>query len=119
MTEPIVDNILNVTNDSIPHVVAEVVSDSTLHNINSLMETTANNTAFGYDNEELYYKGDIIKFQTYLKETDPERDSFHAQKLYKEEKDKEAFFERINNDIKIECGNNKNGSTKIYMIPIS
>ncbi len=117
MTEPIVDNILNVTNDSIPHVVAEVVSDSTLHNINSLMETAANNTAFGYDNEELYYKGDIIKFQSYLNETTPKRKSFHVQKLYKGNED--AFFKAINNDIKIECGSNKNGSTKIYMIPIS
>lgn len=83
------------------------------------IETAQKNNVKQNKDKRLHYKEDFIKFQTYLKETDPERDSFHAQKLYKKEKDKEAFFERINNDIKIECGNNTNGSTKIYMIPIS
>jgi len=47
MTDMIIDS-LQASTDSIPHVVAEVVSDSTLHNISSMMETTANNTAFGW-----------------------------------------------------------------------
>lgn len=81
------------------------------------IETAQQNNVNQNDNEELYYKGDIIKFQSYLNETTPKRKLFHVQKLYNGNED--AFFKAINNDIKIECGSNKNGSTKIYMIPIS
>lgn len=64
MTEFFIDSLQTVSNDSIPRVVAEVVSDSTLHNISTMMETTANNTTFGWlpDGYDLLIAGIALVF---------------------------------------------------------
>lgn len=54
MTDLLVSNAQAASQDSIPRVVAEVVSDSTLHNISSMISTTASNTTAGWrDNTDL------------------------------------------------------------------
>ena len=54
MTNLFISQAQAANQDSIPRVVAEVVSDSTLHNISSMMSTTASNTTIGWrDNTDL------------------------------------------------------------------
>ena len=70
--------------------------------------------------ESFYYKDAFTGFKDYINELDanqkPKRKSFHAQKLFKGDED--TFYTGMDMDVKIECGNNKSGSNKIYMIPL-
>ena len=54
MLDLFASNTQAASQDSIPRIVAEVVSDSTLHNISSMVSTTASNTTVGWrDNTNL------------------------------------------------------------------